>query len=142
MVSRVQKADFDLRSEVESLVGGRRDVGAICSFIGLVRESNVGRQVEALELEHHEQMSEVILSDLELRLRERYDVQDVLLLHRYGRLSLGEQIVLVVVLSAHRVDAFRCASEAMEEMKTAIPFWKKEYYSDGSFAWLTPDDSS
>jgi molybdopterin synthase catalytic subunit len=138
MVSRVQREDFDTEEELRILRGIRKDVGAVCCFVGLVRGEGEEGELEALELEHHEELSEKALAGLEMDLRARYDIEDCALIHRYGNLEVGSQIVMVLTLSRHRKDAFASASYAMDVMKTDIPFWKCEHYKGGGKRWLSP----
>jgi molybdopterin synthase catalytic subunit len=126
MAVRVQVADFDAGAEIARLRAGDRGVGAVASFVGTVRADNDASQVDAMVLEHYAGMTETVLSELETAARARFDVRDVLVVHRIGVLVPGDQIVLVVVTSAHRDAAFDACRYLMDFLKTEAPFWKKE----------------
>jgi molybdopterin synthase catalytic subunit len=127
----VQSAGFDLGAEVEALRRGRTDIGAIASFVGYARDHNDGAGVAALTLEHYPGMTEKALADIVAQAAQRWAVQDVTVIHRIGRLSPGDPIVLVAVASAHRGDAFAACEFLMDYLKTRAPFWKKEETPDG-----------
>lgn len=123
---RVQTEDFDTGRELESLTRGRRDVGALASFIGLVREANDGSSVSGMTLEHYPGMTEKALEDICRQAHARWDLIDTLVIHRVGALKPGERIVLVGVSSAHRGEAFAACEFIMDYLKTRAPFWKRE----------------
>ena len=131
MPVRVQQQDFDVGVEVSALRAGRLDVGAVASFIGTVRDLNEGAGVSSMTLEHYPGMTERALEDICVQARERWDILDALVVHRYGELAPGDQIVLVVVTSAHRGDAFAACEFIMDYLKTQAPFWKKERTPQG-----------
>lgn len=126
MAVRVQRDDFDLSTEVAALTDGRTDTGAVVTFVGLVRGP-----LTALTLEHYPGMAERELSRLEAEARSRWPLDDVLIVHRFGRLIPGDRIVLVVTLSAHRGAAFEAAGFLMDFLKTNAPFWKSEEGPEG-----------
>ncbi|MEC9347754.1 MAG: molybdenum cofactor biosynthesis protein MoaE [Pseudomonadota bacterium] len=126
MSIRVQREDFDPAAELEALLAGRRDIGGVVSFIGLVRDFSDERDVGALTLEHYPGMTEKALARIEAEARERFDVQETLVVHRYGRMEPGERIVLVIAASAHRGEAFRACEFLIDWLKTRAPFWKAE----------------
>ena len=126
MPVRVQTEDFDAGREIARLRAKDRGVGAVAAFIGTVRDANDDAGVEALTLEHYPGMTEAALEDIVAEARRRFDVRDVLVVHRVGPLSPGDQIVLVVVTGAHRGAAFRACEFTMDYLKTRAPFWKKE----------------
>lgn len=132
---KVQQADFDLAEELKALENAQNQTGAVVSFIGLVREFATGSDVSAMVLEHYPGMTEQELERIETEARQRWSLIDSLVIHRYGRLTPGEQIVLVITTSAHRQDAFDAARYIMDFLKTSAPFWKKEETGDGS-AWV------
>ena len=121
---RVQKDDFDIAAEVDSLSAGRRDVGAIVTFSGICRDED-GR-LGALELEHYPGMAEAEIGRIAAEVAERWPLHGITVIHRYGKLMPGENIVLVVTASAHRQAAFDAANFLMDFLKTRAPFWKKE----------------
>lgn len=128
----VQTADFDLGAECAALVRGRADIGAVASFVGLVRDANDGAGISRMTLEHYPGMTEKSLGEIVEQARGRWDVIDATVIHRVGELAPGDNIVLVVVASAHRGDAFAACEFIMDYLKTRAPFWKKEQSGEGS----------
>ena len=131
----VQRADFSLADEYARLAA-RQDTGAIVSFVGKVRDFNQGEQVKGLALEHYPGMTEKALAGIVAEARGRWPLQECTLIHRIGELLLGDQIVLVVVSSAHREAAFEACHFIMDFLKTRAPFWKKELIADGVQRWV------
>jgi molybdopterin synthase catalytic subunit len=129
---RVQAADFDTGRELESLTRGRSDVGAVASFVGLVREASDGSAVSAMTLEHYPGMTENALEAICSEAHARWDLIDTLVVHRVGELKPGDRIVLVGVSSAHRGEAFAACEFIMDYLKTRAPFWKREFTPQGS----------
>jgi len=132
---RVQSADFDLGREVAMLRSGRKDVGAVATFVGCVRDANDGSAVEAMTLEHYPGMTEKALEEICVQAHQRWELLDTLVVHRVGPLVPGDQIVLVVTLSAHRGHAFAACEFIMDFLKTRAPFWKKEQ-TPGGTRWV------
>lgn len=126
MTVRIQAADFDAGAEISNLREGDHGVGAVASFIGTVRAENDASQVDAMVLEHYPGMTEAALGDIVAGAKARFDVREVLVIHRVGALVPGDQIVLVAVTSAHRAMAFDACRYVMDILKTEAPFWKKE----------------
>ena len=122
----IQTGNFDLSTEVARLRADHKGVGAVCSFVGTVRDRNDGQPVSAMELEHYPGMTERSIAELIVEARRRFNVRAVKVIHRVGALGVCDQIVLVAVSSAHRGDAFQCAEFLMDWLKTQAPFWKKE----------------
>jgi molybdopterin synthase catalytic subunit len=131
---RIQREDFDLSAEVAALRAGDAAVGAVASFIGTVRDRNGGGagEVSAMELEHYPGMTEKAIEAMIDQALARFDIRGARVLHRVGPLLPGDQIVLVVVSSAHRGQAFQACEFLMDYLKTQAPFWKKETTPDGS----------
>jgi molybdopterin synthase catalytic subunit len=127
---RVERADFDVAIEIRRLVAGRADVGAVVTFTGLCRGEE-GR-LEALELEHYPGMAEREIGRVATEALERWPLTGLTVIHRYGRIAVGDNIVLVVAASAHRQAAFEAAGFVMDYLKTQAPFWKKEHRRDGA----------
>lgn len=132
----VQEADFDAGAEIAALSVGREDVGAVASFVGLVRADKSTDQtgadvVRAMTLEHYPGMTGRALEAIVEEARGRWNVFGVRVIHRVGRLRPGDRIVLVAVASAHRGDAFAACEFIMDYLKTRAPFWKKEETSAG-----------
>ena len=123
---RIQTQDFDLGAEVNALKDGNAKIGAIAAFVGLVRDTNDGSGVSTLTLEHYPAMTEKALAGIVDQARSRWDVIDATLIHRVGKLKPTDQIVLVIVASGHRGDAFEACAFIMDYLKTQAPFWKKE----------------
>jgi molybdopterin synthase catalytic subunit len=141
---RVQVEDFDAGREMEELTRGRKDVGAVASFVGLVRDANDGSAVSGMTLEHYPGMTEKALEDICAQAASRWTLQDVLVIHRVGALHPGDRIVLVCVASAHRGEAFAACEFIMDYLKTRAPFWKREDTPQGA-RWVearASDDSS
>lgn len=136
MAVRVQRDDFDLGAEVRRLTAGRIDVGAVATFTGLCRGVTGDQTVGAMTLETYEAMAEAELARIEAEARARWPLQDVLIVHRYGRMEPGDNIVLVVTLSEHRQAAFAAAEFLMDFLKTNAPFWKFEETGSGG-GWVS-----
>ena len=126
MKVRVQEADFDVGIELASLRANDARVGALASFLGLVRDMNDGASVSEMTLEHYPGMTEKALEAIVTEARGRWDIYDALVIHRVGPLRPCDQIVLVAVTSAHRGEAFAACEFIMDYLKTRAPFWKKE----------------
>ena len=139
MIIRVQTEDFDINAVNRELLAGRSDVGAVASFIGLVRDLE-GDKLQQMTLEHYPGMTESALQDIAERARQRWDIVDLGIIHRVGELAPSDQIVLVTVLSAHRGDAFAACEFIMDYLKTEAPFWKKEVGEQGG-NWVDARDS-
>jgi molybdopterin synthase catalytic subunit len=128
---RIQEADFDVASELAALQAGRADVGALASFTGCVRSGAGEGGVSALTLEHYPGMTERAIEEMVAEAFRRFRMLDARVIHRVGRLEAGARIVLVVVASSHRRDAFQACEFLMDYLKTHAPFWKKETTPDG-----------
>lgn len=132
---RVQAGDFEAQVEADRLANGRKDVGALVSFTGLCRDE--AGTLAALELEHYPGMAEAELGRIADEALKRWPLTGLTVVHRYGKIRPGEQIVLVVAASAHRRAAFEAADFLMDFLKTRAPFWKKEHFLSGqSESWV------
>lgn len=129
---RIQESDFDLSAEIAALRKGDPRVGAVVSFLGTVRDMNDGSQVKGMTLEHYPGMTEKALHEILDQAKARWDIYQTLVIHRVGPLLPEDQIVLVVVTSAHRGEAFAACEFIMDYLKTAAPFWKKEDTPEGA----------
>ncbi len=138
MTVRVQTEDFDVGAELEALGRADSGTGAVVSFLGLVRELAGAVPLVALELEHYPGMTERQLQALEDEARRRWQLSGCLIVHRYGRLALGERIVLVAVASPHRADAFAACQFLIDGLKKRAPFWKREESAEGG-RWVVAD---
>lgn len=136
MKVRVQREDFDSGAEIAALRAGDGRVGAVAAFIGTVRDLNEGSGVAAMTLEHYPGMTEKELARIEAEANARWPLQASLIVHRHGRLTPGDNIVLVVTASAHRQAAFDAAQFLMDYLKTSAPFWKKEEMAEGTAYWV------
>jgi molybdopterin synthase catalytic subunit len=128
----IQHEDFDLSAEVAALRAGDGGVGAVASFIGTVRDRSDGSSVAAMELEHYPGMTERAIEAMIDEAHRRFDMRAARVVHRVGPLQVGDQIVLVIVSSAHRGQAFQACEFLMDYLKTQAPFWKKETTPEGA----------
>ncbi|MGV1792495.1 molybdenum cofactor biosynthesis protein MoaE [Rhizobium sp. A37_96] len=137
---KVQREDFDLKSEIDRLTDGRHDIGAVVTFSGLCRDE--GGTLGALELEHYPGMAEAEITRIANLAIERFELLGLTAIHRYGKIAPGENIVLVVAAASHRQAAFDGANLVMDFLKTSAPFWKKEHGSDGKEGgWISARDA-
>ncbi|MBI4741489.1 MAG: molybdopterin synthase catalytic subunit MoaE [Betaproteobacteria bacterium] len=135
MAARVQEADFDVGAELAALRQGDARIGAIASFVGVVRDINDGASVSGISemtLEHYPGMTEKALEAIVAEAKARWEIFDALVIHRVGRLLPTEQIVLVAVTGAHRGETFAACEFVMDYLKTRAPFWKREVTPDGA----------
>src|SRR5690349_7171650 len=142
MTVRIQTEDFDIGAEIASIRKGNPAIGGIASFVGVVRDVNEGDSVSQMTLEHYPGMTEKSIDDIVQQARGRWNVIDALVVHRVGVLKPTDQIVLVIVASSHRGDAFAACEFIMDYLMTRAPFWKKEQTADGA-RWVdarTSDD--
>lgn len=146
---RVQQEDFDIGAELARLGDGNHAVGGIASFVGLVRDMSpqagsagkeTGGKIGAMTLEHYPGMTERQLAAIETEARQRWPLEDCLIIHRYGRLLPGDRIVLVATASAHRQAALESCAFLIDWLKTKAPFWKLEDGPDGSH-WVEAKSS-
>jgi molybdopterin synthase catalytic subunit len=128
---RVQQSPFDPGAELASLKAGSPASGATVVFVGTVREVSEGRPIAAMTLEHYPAMTERALAEIEAEARRRWPLEEVLIIHRHGRLEPGDDIVLVITRSAHRQAAFEACAFVMDWLKTQAPFWKLESDATG-----------
>lgn len=132
----VQREDFEIGAEVAALTAGRTDIGAIVTFTGTVRGEAKGQPITSMTLEHYPGMTERELERIEAEARARWPLQASRIVHRYGKLEPGDNIVLVIAASAHRHAAFAAAEFLMDFLKTSAPFWKKEAGPGGDGGWV------
>jgi molybdopterin synthase catalytic subunit len=140
MTVRVQTEDFDVGAEIARLRADNRKVGAVASFVGVVRDLSEGADVAAMTLEHYPGMTEKALEAIVAQAKSRWTLYEVLVIHRVGELRPADQIVLVAVASAHRGEAFAACEFVMDYLKTEAPFWKKEA-SAGGGRWVDARES-
>ncbi len=128
----IQTADFNLADEVAALRAGDGGVGAVCAFVGTVRDRNEGSAVSAMELEHYPGMTEKAIEAMIDEAHRRFDIRAARVIHRIGPLQPQDQIVMVAVTSAHRHESFQACEFLMDYLKTQAPFWKKESTPEGA----------
>ena len=141
---RVQHEDFDAGAEIARVRAGNPRVGAVAAFVGVVRDMNEGSAVADMELEHYPGMTEKSIAKIIDEAKSRWETFDIEVIHRIGKLKPLDQIVLVVVSSAHRGEAFAACEFVMDYLKTRAPFWKKEQTPEGA-RWVdarASDDSA
>lgn len=139
-VVRVQLAPFDTGAEIERLHAWNPSVGAVACFVGVARDFNDGAEVAGLTLEHYPGMTEKAISEIVERTKTRWKILDITVIHRVGLLRPTDPIVLVIVASTHRHDAFDACAFIMDYLKTRAPFWKKERTVNGD-RWVDARDS-
>jgi molybdopterin synthase catalytic subunit len=132
---RIQQADFDVAREIAALSKGRTDIGAVVSFSGICRGTEESEPIAALTLEHYPGMAEAEIKRHADEAIARWPLQGLTIIHRYGRIAPGENIVLVVTASSHRQAAFEAAEFLMDYLKTNAPFWKQEESARGN-SWI------
>ena len=132
---RIQQADFDIAQEIAALSKGRTDIGAVVSFSGICRSSEGDEKIAALTLEHYPEMAEAEIKRHADEAMSRWPLDGLTVIHRFGRIVPGENIVLVVTASKHRQAAFQAAEFLMDYLKTSAPFWKREESAAGA-GWV------
>ncbi|MFH0299787.1 molybdenum cofactor biosynthesis protein MoaE [Bradyrhizobium sp. 31Argb] len=136
---RIQDADFDIAQEIAAIGKGRTDIGAVVSFSGICRGSENGEPIVALTLEHYPGMAEAEIRRHAEEAMSRWPLSGLTVIHRVGRITPGENIVLVVTASQHRQAAFQAAEFLMDYLKSSAPFWKREESARGS-SWIEARD--
>ena len=137
---RIQSQAFDPGFELSQLKAGRPGIGGTVMFLGTVRDLSEGADVKAMTLEHYPGMTEKALADIEQEAHRRWPLDATLIIHRFGRLEPGEDIVLVIAASAHREAAFEACHFLIDWLKTKAPFWKREENDQGA-SWVAAKDS-
>ena len=140
MAVRIQTEDFDVGAEVNAMRLSNPNIGAVVSFVGQVRDLNDGDNVASMTLDHYPGMTEKSLESIVEQAKNRWAIEDALVVHRVGELKPLDKIVLVLVASAHRKDAFAACEFMMDYLKTEAPFWKKEQTPSGE-RWVEARDS-
>jgi len=140
MTVRLQREDFDVADEIAALSRGRSDIGAVVTFTGICRGSDAGEPVAAMTLEHYPGMAEAEIERHVAEAQAKWPLNGVTVIHRYGRLAPGDNIVLVVTAAAHRHEAFAAAEFLMDYLKTRAPLWKREERADGA-RWVEARDA-
>ena len=137
MSVRVQSQPFEMGAEVEAFTARNRGAGAIVTFSGLVRDE--GGTLTAMEIEHYPGMTETALEKIRAEAVARWSLADAMIIHRFGPMKPGDQIMMVATAARHRGDAFAAAEFLMDYLKSRAPFWKKEFGADGE-AWVAAKD--
>ena len=132
---KIQKKDFDCSTEIELIKSKYENIGAVSTFIGYVRNINNKQKVNSIELEVYIDMAKKSLEEICYEAKNKWQITDTLVIHRFGKLNLNEKIVLVATFAAHRSDSFESCNYIMNYLKKDAPFWKKEYYEKG-YKWL------
>ena len=136
MVVKVQSEDFDVGAELSALTTGNTAIGGMTSFVGLVRDLGGEDALKAMTLEHYPGMTEKMLREIEAEANDRWPLEASLIVHRYGRLEPGDQIVLVATASAHRQAAFDSCAFLIDWLKTKAPFWNLEDTQNEGARWV------
>src|SRR5574339_777488 len=131
LLVRVQREDFSVDAEINRVRSRSKRIGGISIFLGTARDRSQGRDVDSITFEHYEGMAQKKLREIRERALKDFDVIEVLLLHRYGDIGIGENIVLVVVGAEHRAQAFQACKWAIDELKQITPIWKREQTPEG-----------
>jgi molybdopterin synthase catalytic subunit len=132
---RVQREDFSVDAEINRVRGRSKRVGGISIFLGTARDRSKGRDVDRITFEHYEGMAQKTLREIRERALKDFDIIEVAILHRYGEIGIGENIVLIVVGAEHRAEAFRACEWAIAELKRITPIWKLEHTPEGE-VWV------
>lgn len=135
----VQEAAFDMGAEANAFSASTKGAGAVVTFTGIVRDLASG-DLDAMEIEHYPGMTEQAITKIAKDAVSRWNLGDVLVIHRYGRLLPGDQIMMVATAAPHRKDAFEAAEFLMDYLKSRAPFWKKEVARSGGEAWVEAKD--
>ncbi len=137
---RVEEDDFDVGAEIAALTGGKHGIGAVVTFVGLVRDMAGGARIGAITLDHYPGMTERGLAEIEAEAGRRWPLEASLIVHRHGRLDPGDRIVLVITASAHRREAFEACEYLVDWLKTKAAFWKLEETDEGG-KWVDARDA-
>jgi molybdopterin synthase catalytic subunit len=135
MLVRVQRENFSVDAEIDRVRARSTRIGGVATFLGTARDRSKGRDVSSLTFEHYEGMAQKKLREIRERALQDFDVLEVLILHRYGDIRIGENIVLIVVGAEHRADAFRACKWCIDELKQITPIWKREQTPEGE-VWV------
>ena len=132
---RVQREDFSVDAEINRVRARSKRIGGIATFLGIARDRSKGRDVDSITFEHYEGMAQAKLREIRERALKDFDIIEIAILHRYGEISIGENIVLIVVGAEHRAEAFRACEWAIAELKRITPIWKREHTPEGE-VWV------
>jgi molybdopterin synthase catalytic subunit len=132
---RVQREDFSVDAEINRVRARSKRIGGIATFLGIARDRSKGRDIDSMTFEHYEGMAQAKLREIRERALKDFDIIEVAILHRYGEIGIGDNIVLIVVGAEHRADAFRACEWAIAELKRITPIWKREHTPEGE-VWV------
>jgi len=132
---RVQREDFSVDAEINLVRGRSKRIGGIATFLGIARDRSKGRDIDSMTFEHYEGMAQTKLREIRERALKDFDIIEVAILHRYGEIGIGDNIVLIVVGAEHRAEAFRACEWAIAELKRITPIWKLEHTPEGE-VWV------
>ena len=132
---RVQREDFSVDAEINRVKGRSKRIGGISIFLGTARDRSKGHEVDSITFEHYEGMAQAKLREIRERALKDFDIIEIAILHRYGEIGIGENIVLIVVGAEHRAEAFRACQWAIDELKRITPIWKLEHTPEGE-VWV------
>jgi molybdopterin synthase catalytic subunit len=132
---RVQQENFSIDQELDRVRGRSKRIGGIATFLGIARDRSRGRDVDRITFEHYEGMAQRKLREIRERALNDFDILELLIIHRYGEISIGENIVLIIAGAEHRADAFRACKWAIDELKQITPIWKLEHTPEGE-VWV------
>jgi molybdopterin synthase catalytic subunit len=135
MLVRVQRENFSIDEELTRVRSRSSRIGGISMFLGTARDRSKGRDVSAMTFEHYEGMAQKKLKEIREQALQDFDILEALVLHRYGPIEIGENIVLIIVGAEHRADAFKACQWCIDELKKITPIWKMEYTPEGE-VWV------
>jgi molybdopterin synthase catalytic subunit len=135
MLVRVQREDFSVDAEINRVRARSKRIGGISTFLGIARDRSKGRDIDSMIFEHYEGMAQTKLREIRERALKDFDIIEVAILHRYGEIGIGDNIVLIVVGAEHRADSFRACEWAIAELKRITPIWKREHTPEGE-VWV------
>lgn len=132
---RVQQENFSIDQELDRVRSRSKRIGGIATFLGIARDRSRGRDVDSITFEHYEGMAQKKLCEIRERALKEFDILELLIIHRYGEIGIGENIVLIIAGAEHRADAFRACKWAIDELKQITPIWKLEHTPEGE-VWV------
>ena len=132
---RVQRENFSVDQELDRVRSRSKRIGGIATFLGIARDRSRGRDVDGITFEHYEGMAQKKLREIRERALKDFDIFELLIIHRYGEITIGENIVLIIAGAEHRADAFRACKWAIDELKQITPIWKLEHTPEGE-VWV------
>jgi molybdopterin synthase catalytic subunit len=135
MFVRVQRENFSIDRELDRVKSRSKRIGGIATFLGIARDRSKGRDVDGITFEYYEGMAQKKLREIRERALKDFDILELLIIHRYGEITIGENIVLIIAGAEHRAEAFRACKWAIDELKQITPIWKLEHTPEGE-VWV------